>query len=53
MNECTLREFKRNFFFAGTAAVVLAGLLACCKVMHKKLHENSFIFLGAGGVKND
>ncbi|VDN58563.1 unnamed protein product, partial [Dracunculus medinensis] len=52
-----LDRFKQRYTIfnddiQGTAAVVLAGLLACCKVMHKKLHENSFIFLGAGGAAN-
>ncbi len=34
----------------GTAAVVLAGLIAALRVTNKKLNENTYLFVGAGQV---
>jgi malate dehydrogenase (oxaloacetate-decarboxylating)(NADP+) len=34
----------------GTAAVVVAGLLAASRITKKKLSDEKFVFLGAGGV---
>jgi hypothetical protein len=34
----------------GTAAVVLAGLIAALRVTGKKLCENTYLFVGAGQV---
>ncbi|KAB0795217.1 hypothetical protein PPYR_06564 [Photinus pyralis] len=34
----------------GTASVIVAGLLACQKVTKKKVTDNKYLFLGAGGA---
>ncbi|VIO95081.1 NAD-dependent malic enzyme, mitochondrial precursor, putative [Brugia malayi] len=34
----------------GTASVVVAGLLSCNKILHKKMSEQTFVFLGAGAA---
>ena len=50
---CTIKNFTHEllFLFQGTAAVVLAGVVAALKLISGTLSEHKFLFLGAGEVR--
>lgn len=42
--------FSSLFLLLGTAAVVVAGLLASSRVLQRKMSEMRYLFFGAGGA---
>ena len=46
-------KVQRNLLFQGTAAVCVAGIIAASRITGKKLSENTYLFQGAGEVRNN